>query len=199
MFDLKLKDLYQVKITLRGNPTFKKYGIVYPHDANTKALFAKGFLVVSEALTAFAEKIPFTEEAMKKDYGENLVKGQDPFTVTPIPIGTPIYDQELDAVIGNEFDRFVHDEYLKAQIISDSAKTLVGKLFCLSVGDGSAYYVVTKETKSTVHIEWRGFSGDRYTDQILGWGGSFPKARIAKIIRREEALRDIFSKKEKIV
>jgi hypothetical protein len=60
------------------------------------------------------------------------------------------------------------------------------------VGDGYAFYLVTKVNPRTCDVEWRGFSPDRWTDQVLGYGGRFPRERIEPLVARESALDGIF-------
>jgi hypothetical protein len=70
-----------------------------------------------------------------------------------------------------------------------------GALFYLSVGDGRAFYVVTKVASKTCQIEWRGFGADRYTDQVLGFGGRFETARIEALWEQTGALAELFGAK----
>jgi hypothetical protein len=71
-------------------------------------------------------------------------------------------------------------------------KFAAGKLFKVPVGDGYAFYLVTKVNPRTCDVEWRGFSPDRWTDQVLGYGGRFPRERIEPLVARESALDGIF-------
>ena len=58
-----------------------------------------------------------------------------------------------------------------------------GKLFSVGVGDGCAFYVVTRVTKKTATVEWRGYHMDRWYDQVLGGGGTFPIDCIEPLVR----------------
>jgi len=90
----------------------------------------------------------------------------------------------------DEMHKFVEAELEKAQAASDALTGLVpGKLFALGVGDGHAWYVVTKVSKTRCAIEWRGFCIDRYTDHILGWGGSFQRSIIERLVRLKHLAR----------
>lgn len=98
------------------------------------------------------------------------------------------YDFKLGAnaevlIGGDEYHQFVNQKYVEAKKLSDSLGEgiLVGKLFSVGVADGSAWYVVTKVGKSTAKVEWRGFCPDRYTDQVIGIGGSFPLATLKRM------------------
>ena len=100
-----------------------------------------------------------------------------------IPMGYPT----------NEFSKVVDAAYQQARKTSKATQGLApGKLFHTSVADGSAYYVVLKVTKSKVTIAWRGFCPDRWFDQVLGAGGSFPRATIARLVTAQEDLARIF-------
>lgn len=76
---------------------------------------------------------------------------------------------------------------------SDATEGLVGKLFSIGVADGKAWYEVTAAGKRFATVEWRGYGGDNYTDQILGWGGQFPIEVIANQVRRFDTLAALFS------
>ena len=94
------------------------------------------------------------------------------------------YDTWLEKVCEEAFKR---SEALQEGVV-------VGKLFHLPVGDGSAHYEIVAVKAKTVTVEWRGYCPDRWTDHWLGWGGNFSKAKIAEIIRREEGLRKLFAR-----
>lgn len=83
----------------------------------------------------------------------------------------------------DELSEFVNDAYKAADKLSNSLPEgiRVGKLFSVGVADGSAWYVVTKVGKTTAKIEWRGFCPDRYTDQVLGLGGTFPLSVLKRL------------------
>jgi hypothetical protein len=88
----------------------------------------------------------------------------------------------------------IEEAYSSAREFSNSLPdgVHVGKLFALPVGDGHAFYVVTKVNKKTVDIEWRGFSSDRWTDFTLGEGGREKRELIERLVRREDFIRKSF-------
>jgi hypothetical protein len=94
----------------------------------------------------------------------------------------------------DEYKQYVDEQYKIAKARSDSlpAGAHVGKLFRVPAADGYAYYVVTKANKKTVHIEWRGFSLDRWVDYRFGAGGKEDKELIERLIKREEGLAKLF-------
>ena len=79
---------------------------------------------------------------------------------------------DLPCTFDGEFDIFVRAEFDKAQKVSDGlgGKVAVGSMFSLPVGDGCACYVITKVTKATCDVEWRGFNLDRWQDHYFGLG-----------------------------
>ena len=90
---------------------------------------------------------------------------------------------EFSMDFGNdEYDKHVEQRFFDAMKTHNKSKTLKGKMFSVGVGDGSAYYVVTKVTKTKATIAWRGFSPDRWVDHFLGYGGSFDRDRIESMI-----------------
>jgi len=95
---------------------------------------------------------------------------------------------DLPPDFGGEYDKYVEAEWKKAEAHSKRLPKGLrpGKLFAVGVADGYAYYVVTRVTKRTVTVEWRGFHLDRWTDQVLGWGGSFPLSAIEPLVCRAD-------------
>lgn len=102
---------------------------------------------------------------------------------------------DLPTEFDGEYDKYVEGELKIAQEHSWALPKGVrpGKLFSVGVADGCAYYLVTKTTKRTATIEWRGFGLDRYFDQVLGSGGTFPIECIEPLVRRADS--DLFRPK----
>lgn len=100
----------------------------------------------------------------------------------------------------DEYHHFINAEYEKAKELSASVpkgQIKVGSMFNFVVGDGRAYYVVTKVNKKTCNVEWRGFGADTYTDHYFGWGREkVPIEDVLPLVEREQALQDIFSGEE---
>jgi hypothetical protein len=90
---------------------------------------------------------------------------------------------ELGGGFNDEFQKHVDAAYKAADNLSKSLPEgiLVGKLFSVGVADGSAWYVVTKVGKTTAKVEWRGFCSDRYSDQVIGMGGTFPLTTLKRM------------------
>jgi len=173
----EIPDWYEVKyreVAKKGGRMMQGpwlYGIFNKYDDETEREWAKGNAIIEDALTGQLYRVPLAK-----------------FAISPI---------ERDYESGNpwetEYSKFVEAEFEKAQAASKELKGLqVGKLFNTGVADGYAYYVVTKVNKRTVQVEWRGFGGDRYADQVLGYGGSFPRAVIERLVESQEALAEIF-------
>lgn len=96
----------------------------------------------------------------------------------------------------DEYTAFVEEQFQIAKGRSDSlpAGLHVGKLFRVPKGDGYAWYVVTKVNKKTVDIQWRGYSLDRWVDDRFGYGGREKRETIEMFVRREDGIRQIFSR-----
>lgn len=96
----------------------------------------------------------------------------------------------------DEYTQYVEDQYLIAKGRSDALPEGLrpGKLFRVPVGDGYAYYVVRKVNKKTVDIEWRGYSLDRWVDFRFGAGGREKRDVIEALVRREDAIRNLFAR-----
>jgi hypothetical protein len=101
---------------------------------------------------------------------------------------------KLPLAFGSEYDQYVESELQRASAESDAAGEglQVRSLFNVGVADGRAWYVVTRVTKRTATVEWRGFCLDRYTDSVLGWGGTFPRHTIERLVLSCQALARLF-------
>jgi hypothetical protein len=151
-------DHYQVK--WKGEDGVVHYGI---YRCPTKK--KPGMCNVDDAVMPYYHEVPIKD-------------------LVDIAHGMPVFVQgKLGGQPGDEFAKFVNDSYEAADKLSRSLPEgiLVGKLFSVGVGDGSAWYVVTKVGKTTAKVEWRGFCPDRYTDQVIGIGGSFPMATLRRM------------------
>jgi len=159
--------MYLVKFTVKGVVHF---GTVNTYGDEAKECAAKGLMLVEDALYPASYALPKS-------------------ALTDLPNDHKGYSNA-------EFEAYMDAEYKKAEATASAATGLVGKMLRVNVADGAAYYTVTKENKRTVKVEWRGFGGlDHYTDALLGWGGSFPKDRIERLVRAADGLRDLFSRK----
>jgi hypothetical protein len=93
-----------------------------------------------------------------------------------------------------EYQTFVHRMYDSAVRLSNSLDGCQpGKLFRFNVCDGYAYYVVTKVGKRIVHLEWRGFSMDGYTDSVLDYEGIITRERCEQLIEQQDPLNKMMS------
>jgi len=155
--------MYQVKFTKNG---ITKYGIIDDYSLQAKKAKENGLSIVCDAIT------PEVYTVETKD-------------LTEIPLDSPIWNKELDTWIENEYDEFVTREFYKARDLSESLQKLdVGSLFSVPITDGCAWYVVTKLNKKTCQIEWRGFSLDRWVDNVFGYGGTFPLDLVTRFVNR---------------
>ena len=171
----KIPDLYQVKWRKAGSRKWN-FGIVdrYGEEAE-KAWASSHAILVDGAILPVANWVYYDKDE-----------------IVEIPLSSE-WDKKTQTM-KDEYSQHTHKEYVKAQEKSKKATGLTGKMFSMGVADGAAYYVVVKENKKTVKIEWRGFCPDRYFDHFLGWGGTFQKDRIERMIRAEEGLSTLFAK-----
>lgn len=97
----------------------------------------------------------------------------------------------LDIAIGSgEYERYVQSEFDKAMAISDRIEGCKPrKVLRFHINHGYAYYVVTKVTKTLVHLEWRGFSLDRWVEPVLGYFEKMSKERAELLIQAEDQYR----------
>jgi hypothetical protein len=155
---------HEVKWT-RGGKTF--YGVVF-HQDNPDA---RGRVEVADAV------LPKTYLVAEKD-------------LVDIEFNVGRYDMKThEWVDQDEFHTYITQQCKAAEALSDSLPdgVHVGSLFSVGVGDGAAYYVVSKVGKRNCTVEWRGFCPDRYTAPVIGWGGSFPLHSIEPYVRRAKS------------
>lgn len=150
----------------------KVFGIAAYFGSNEgKDLWKDGKVLIEDAVTPKRYAIPST-------------------AVTPVRSEPPRLDPEKGWIGGDEVSQHVIDEEKKQAKFDEENydKFIVGRSFSVSVADGSATYVVTKILKTRVHIEWRGFCPDRWVDQYLGYGGSFDRERIERMVPMHKPL-----------
>lgn len=134
-----------------------RYGIADAHSAAAAAHATVGNVIVADA--TLPERFVVSESE-----------------VIDLPLDDP------------EYSAHVRHEYAKA-VAADKAAgpgLAVGRLFTVGVGDGAAYYIVTKVNKKTVRIEWRSFDPDRYRNLHFGAGGSFPRGMVEVFVRSSD-------------
>lgn len=164
--------MYQVKFTDNGTTI---YGILEQFSKEAKAQAKHGMAIVQDAILPKSYLIPLNQ-------------------LTEIPMEIGRFDSKLHKfVYQDEYHTYVTNEFEKAQKLSDSLEGLqVGSLFGIGVGDGTAWYVVTKVNKKTCKIEWRGFCLDRWTDHHFGYGGTFNIKEIERWVGRADVIKKLF-------
>lgn len=155
----EVPDLYQIKYREIGadDKSDWKYGIVDQYSDEANKCWGKRILLVEDAITPDIWRISL------KDWEVVAIESDYP----------------------NEYDKFVDSSFKLAYRQSQEAAkegTLPYRMIRMGVGDGYAFYVVTKENAKTCNIEWRGFSADRWVDRALGYGGVFPKKMIKNLV-----------------
>ena len=143
---------YQVKFQWQGKTRF---GIVDSYSDEAKEAKTRGNLLIEDAILPERHEVPDDN---------NVV--------------------DLKCEYPNEFDQYVEAEQKKAEALSESLPggVRVGKMFTMPVGDGCAYYVVTRANRQKTVVEWRGYCLDRYRDRFLGYGGEFRTSDIARLM-----------------
>ena len=165
-----MPDHYQIKYRYKEQKRSPwRYGIMERYNRDSKKLWKEGYVVIQDAVLPNSYKVKYED-----------------IEIVDIPLSPPGE---------NEFDNFVTAEFEKAKEKSKKAKTLKNKMFNVNVADGRAYYVVVRENKKTVYVEWRGFCPDRWVDQLLGYEGAVDKNKVTDLIHRQEGLAALFSGK----
>jgi len=84
----------------------------------------------------------------------------------------------------HEYYDFLDAELEKAMKKSYAIKKgYKGKMFSIQHEAGTAHYIVTKESKDTLTVEYRCYDPDEWIDRVLGMGGKFPKENIVELIK----------------
>jgi len=161
-----MPDYYKLSFVEKNNPKNITYGIQQKYHKEAKQAWIKeNALIIEDAIT-----------------GENRKVHLEFFDVFPIDFGE--YDADKGC-FNDEYSLYVKKVFDAALKKNKSLKGLkVGKLIRTGVGDGYAFYEITKIKGADCNIEWRGFGDDRYFDQVLGSGGIFPKRTIKSLIRK---------------
>ena len=126
----------------------------------------------------FTDPAGVTHYGIAESYGEDAERARESGNVL---VGDAILPAQYEVPVGSvtpldiddgEFDQYIEAEFKKAREASAEAGpgVVVGKLFRIGVGDGYAWYVVTKVRRSSCDVAWRGFSGDRWADHHYGYG-----------------------------
>ncbi|KKN24116.1 hypothetical protein LCGC14_0898050 [marine sediment metagenome] len=164
----ELDDYYLVKFTLPETHSHRglRYGIVShsSFDEDVKREAERGNLVISDC------EVPIS-----------WIRAAD--HVEKVPVGCGLLP-DIDLV-----EQWLDDKGKAAAQLALASPTCVNQLVSLDVADGLAWYIIVEETKRTLTVEWRSYGGgDRYTDVILGWGGTFPRDRLEPLIMSAEEL-----------
>lgn len=175
---MDMPDMYQVKFRVTGHKKWT-YGILSKYASDAKEEWEKGNILVEDAILPVCHVVPYNQCELVSI----------PYTPAEWNDETKRFEQK------DEYHKYVEEQFKKTREKSNKAETLKDKMFNVPVADGRAYYVVTKVNKKTVHVEWRGFCPDRWRDSVLGIGGKFPKERIESLVKRNEGLAKLFSRK----
>ena len=162
-------DVYLVTAIFNGR---KVYGQAKHNNDEAKANWEEGLVLVEDAFTP----------------SRYLILAKD---VTPIEMNMGTFNPATE--MWDDYDevhQHVQDESEKQTKFDDETfdKFIVGRSFSVGVADGSANYVITKINKKTVLIEWRGMCSDRWTDRLFGWGGSFRREDIERMVTLHKPL-----------
>lgn len=137
----------------------QRIGLVRSYDKDAEKQYALGKLIVDDYILPEAKIVKI----------ENVTPIND-----VIPAGTkPDNYRPIDCVITDAWQKYWCD--LANEASAKLTKLGVGAQFIRPVGDGHAHYIVTglRKRRSECQVEWRGFSGDRWVDQVFGMGGWF--------------------------
>lgn len=168
-----IPDLYQIKYRTKIKGAFFPD---FPERDLSKWQFGIVDRYSKEAIKLWKkEKALIVEDAILP---RDFIIGTSQFEIVDIPLTLRNYGE-------GEYQKFVDAEFKKAIKEHNASKSWKGKMFSIGVGDGYAYYVITKEGKGKATIEWRGFSADRYHDQVLSGGGSFAINQIKHLIPKK--------------
>lgn len=167
----EIPDLYRVKYRQKGGRKWRFGTVEKYNDEAKKAWISRRLLLVNDAVYPVSHWV---------DY--------DNSEVVAIPFG------HWDPDNLDEYDQHIENESQKHKARAAASTTLKDKIFHVGVADGCASYVIVKENKKTVKVEWRNFGGDAYYDAFMGMGGTFDKSRIEPFVNRTEGLAALFAR-----
>jgi len=81
------------------------------------------------------------------------------------------------------------------EALAKSIPTFIGRIVSFPVADGSAYYVVDKISKKTVHVTWIPYL-DNYYDDRLEQGGNLDREWTEQKITGMDELKKLFSSRK---
>lgn len=173
------KHPYRVKFTdAKGTVLF---GIVRSYGEEAEKAIAEGRYVVDDAVLPTA----------------HLVQ-QNAVTEIPFDWSKQVRDPETWRLIeGDEYDLYVEASlaaHYEQSAANPDDRVCKGDLFTVGVADGCAYYVVVRVNKKSIRVEWRGFCPDHYVDSVLGYGGSFPRERIERLVLAHKGMQKLFQR-----
>jgi hypothetical protein len=173
----KTSMMYHVTWKVDGSPHFGIYidpelSLNEYENEDAQAALRDGLVIVEDAIKGDSEWI-------KKD------------ALTHIEAS---FNRELGR-FDDAYSAYVEKQFEQARERSSALDNFaVGALIQVPVGDGRAYYVVEEVNKRTCILGWRGYSEDRWHDQVLGWGGKFALDRIEPLWLRDRALNELFGR-----
>jgi hypothetical protein len=88
----------------------------------------------------------------------------------------------------------LREEDAEFERVNDHARkhnTYVGRTFGVPHADGKAMYQVIGETARSYKVAWLAI-GDAWRDHYFDGGGMFPKARVEKFLKADDAFHKIF-------
>lgn len=135
----------------------QRIGLVDSYGPKVESYYKKGQLVIEDYILPVAHVCKISEVTPIKD-------------VIPADAKPENY-MPIDCLITDAWQK--HWIGLANDVSSKLTKMDVGAQFTCPVGDGCAHYVVMafRKRRSECEIEWRGFNGDRWVDQMFGMGG----------------------------
>jgi hypothetical protein len=178
MKNTDIPDLYRIKYWPKLDKLDVRFGQVERYTEDAEKYWAKGYLIISDAITGEPNLVPFADI----EYQPKELKFS--------------FDLETGLPDSTEYDLHILKAYKEHKKRDEAAGEglHVHRMFAIQVADGHANYVVTKVNKKTCKIEWRNFGADNYTCPILGWGGTFPVGIIERQIHHADGIKKLFSK-----
>jgi hypothetical protein len=111
-----------------------------------------------------------------------------------------IFERKKDMITvtnGESYYKFIEKDFEAAKKNAEKipfVHTLkVGHIFGVGVGDGTAWYIVTKVKGELCEISWRGWCPDRWISHLFGYGGEFRTKDIKNMVRLQEFSNKLYS------
>lgn len=170
---INLMEYDQVKNT--GKSVRWQFGLVDRCTPEAVRLAAQDKLIVQDAVTG-VRFLTTLDQVAKVPYGR-------------------VYDSNAGC-FDDELSQFVQKSFVESQRVDAALRQFgVNAMVMYPMGDGQAFYVVTRCTKRFVWLSWRGFTPDRWEHPLVACGCRSLRGPVEETWNNQNYARDAFRTK----